>query len=100
MAACGARAAGGNAGDWVPPEWGVMLHDVGEEIEHVYFPHTGMVSLVAVMQSRASSERKPCLRRMCGCCQGLGSLFPLVINQAGCWQARITSDHFAASLRI
>jgi hypothetical protein len=27
-----------------------MLHDAGEEIEHLYFPHTGMVSLVAVMQ--------------------------------------------------
>src|SRR5262249_58175329 len=39
-----------------PLERGVMLHDVGEEIEHVYFPHTGMVSLVAVMQSGASVE--------------------------------------------
>jgi CRP-like cAMP-binding protein len=37
-------------------ERGVMLHDVGEEIEHVYFPHTGMVSLVAVMQSGATVE--------------------------------------------
>jgi hypothetical protein len=35
---------------------GVMLHDVGEEIEHVYFPHTAMVSLVAVMQSGATVE--------------------------------------------
>src|SRR5499433_3609598 len=33
-----------------------MLHDIGEEIEHVYFPHTGMVSLVAVMQSGATVE--------------------------------------------
>jgi len=33
-----------------------MLHDVGEEIEHVYFPHTGMVSMVAVMQSGATVE--------------------------------------------
>jgi CRP-like cAMP-binding protein len=33
-----------------------MLHEVGEEIEHVYFPHTGMVSLVAVMQSGATVE--------------------------------------------
>jgi hypothetical protein len=32
-------------------ERGVTLHDAGEEIEHVYFPHTGMVSLVSVMQS-------------------------------------------------
>jgi hypothetical protein len=37
-------------------ERGVMLHDVGEEIEHVYFPHSGMVSLVAVMQSGATVE--------------------------------------------
>jgi len=33
-----------------------MLHDVGQEIEHVYFPHTGMVSLVAVMRSGAVVE--------------------------------------------
>src|SRR5215471_7553271 len=37
-------------------ERGVMLHDVGGEIEHVYFPHSGMVSLVAVMQSGATVE--------------------------------------------
>jgi CRP-like cAMP-binding protein len=37
-------------------ERGVMLHDVGEQIEHIYFPHTGMVSLVAVMQSGATVE--------------------------------------------
>src|SRR5256886_12262333 len=37
-------------------ERGVMLYDVGEEIDHVYFPHTGMVSLVAVMQSGATVE--------------------------------------------
>src|SRR5262249_56195732 len=40
----------------IPLERGVMLHDVGEEIKHVYFPHTGMVSLVAVMQSGATVE--------------------------------------------
>src|SRR5262249_46013736 len=37
-------------------ERGVILHDVGEEIENVYFPHTGIVSLVAVMQSGATVE--------------------------------------------
>ena len=40
----------------IPLQRGVMLHDVGEEIEHVYFPHTGMVSMVAVMQSGATVE--------------------------------------------
>src|SRR5262249_10002941 len=40
----------------IPLERGAMLHDVGEEIEHVYFPHSGMISLVAVMQSGATVE--------------------------------------------
>src|SRR5262245_66456476 len=40
----------------IPLERGAMLHDVGEEIEHVYFPHNGMVSLVAVMQNGATVE--------------------------------------------
>jgi CRP-like cAMP-binding protein len=40
----------------IPLERSVMLHDVGEEIEHVYFPHSGTVSLVAVMQSGATVE--------------------------------------------
>jgi CRP-like cAMP-binding protein len=37
-------------------EHGVMLHDAAEEIERVYFPHGGMISLVAVMQSGAAVE--------------------------------------------
>ena len=40
----------------IPLERGAMLHDVGQEIEHVYFPHNGMVSLVAVMQNDATVE--------------------------------------------
>ena len=40
----------------VPLERGAMLHDAGDEIEHVYFPHSGMVSLVAVMRSGATVE--------------------------------------------
>lgn len=35
---------------------GVILHDAGEEIEHVYFPHDAMVSLVAVMQTGTTVE--------------------------------------------
>jgi CRP-like cAMP-binding protein len=34
----------------IPLEPGVILHDVGEQIERVYFPHSGMVSLVTVMR--------------------------------------------------
>src|SRR5215468_8996752 len=40
----------------IPLERGAMLHDVGEEIEHVYFPHSGIVSFVAVMQNGATVE--------------------------------------------
>ena len=40
----------------IPLERGVMLHDAGEEIEHVYFPHSGMVSMVAVMQRGQQSK--------------------------------------------
>jgi CRP-like cAMP-binding protein len=40
----------------VPLERSVMLHDAGEEIEHVYFPYDGMVSLVSIMQSGTMVE--------------------------------------------
>ena len=37
-------------------ERGAVLYDVGDDIEHVYFPHSGMVSLVTVMQYGATVE--------------------------------------------
>src|SRR5712671_5455775 len=37
-------------------ERGMILHDAGDEIERVYFPHSGMVSVVAVMHSGAAVE--------------------------------------------
>jgi CRP-like cAMP-binding protein len=37
-------------------ERGAILHDAGDEIERVYFLHSGMVSLVAVMRSGAAVE--------------------------------------------
>ena len=55
-------------------ERGVMLHDVGEEIEHVYFPLTGMVSLIAVMQSGATVETATIGRSgVIGASAGLGA---------------------------
>jgi CRP-like cAMP-binding protein len=55
-------------------ERGVMLHDAGEEIEHVYFPNTGMVSLVAVMQSGATVETATIGRSgVIGASAGLGA---------------------------
>src|ERR687888_1473243 len=55
-------------------ERGMMLHDVGQEIEHVYFPYTGMVSLVAVMQSGATVETATIGRSgVIGASAGLGA---------------------------
>ena len=58
----------------IPLERSVMLHDVGEEIEHVYFPHSGMVSFVAVMQSGATVETATIGRAgVIGASAGLGA---------------------------
>ncbi len=35
---------------------GLVFHQPGDEIEHVYFPHTGMVSLLAVMKDGRAVE--------------------------------------------
>jgi len=40
----------------VPLERGAMLHDAGDEMEYVYFPQSGMVSIVAVMRNGAMVE--------------------------------------------
>ena len=37
-------------------ERGVVLHDDGEPIDHVYFPHKGMVSVVTIMRNGATVE--------------------------------------------
>src|SRR5262249_58389818 len=58
----------------IPLERGVMLHDAGEEIEHVYFPHSGMVSMVAVMQRGATVETATIGRAgVIGASAGLGA---------------------------
>jgi CRP-like cAMP-binding protein len=58
----------------IPLERGAMLYDAGEEIEHVYFPHSGMVSLVAVMQNGATVETATIGRAgVIGASAGLGA---------------------------
>jgi CRP-like cAMP-binding protein len=81
-------------------ERGVMLHDVGEDIEHVYFPHTGMVSLVAVMQSGATVETATIGRfGVIGASAGLGahSTFARAIVQLPGTAAWISSSQFHAA---
>ncbi|HKF11066.1 MAG TPA: Crp/Fnr family transcriptional regulator [Xanthobacteraceae bacterium] len=81
-------------------ERGVMLQDVGEEIEHVYFPHTGMVSLVAVMQSGATVETATIGRwGVIGASAGLGARWAVsrAIVQLPGTAAWISASHFQAA---
>jgi CRP-like cAMP-binding protein len=55
-------------------ERGAILHDVGEEIERVYFPQSGMVSLVAVMPDGRTVETATVGRAgVIGASAGLGA---------------------------
>jgi CRP-like cAMP-binding protein len=55
-------------------ERGVMLHEAAGEIERVYFPHSGMVSLVTLMQSGATVETATIGRAgVIGASTGLGA---------------------------
>src|SRR5215813_4807636 len=83
-----------------PLERGVMLYDVGEEIEHVYFPHTGMVSLVAVMQSGSTVETAAIGRAgVIGASAGLGarSTFARAIVQLPGTAAWLSAAQFHAA---
>src|SRR5664279_5598847 len=52
---------------------GVVLYEVGDEVEHVYFPHGGMVSMLAVMQNGKAIETATIGReRVDGAMSGLG----------------------------
>src|SRR5260370_30593576 len=80
---------------------GVMLQDIGEEIEQVYFPHTGMVSLVAVMQSGATVETAAIGRwGVIGASAGLGarSAVARAIVQLTGAAAWISASHFHAAV--
>jgi CRP-like cAMP-binding protein len=81
-------------------ERGVMLHDVGEEIEHVYFPHAGMVSLVAVLQNGATVETATIGRGgVIGASAGLGakSTFGRAVVALPATAAWISASQFRAA---
>ena len=52
---------------------GAVLYEAGDEVEHVYFPHNGMVSLLSVMQSGKAIETATVGREgVVGAMAGLG----------------------------
>ena len=52
---------------------GHVIHGAGDEVEHVYFPHSGMVSLLAVMHSGKAIETATVGREgVVGAMAGLG----------------------------
>jgi CRP-like cAMP-binding protein len=40
----------------VSSEQGKLLRDVGDDVEHVYFPHTGMIALLTVLKDGTAIE--------------------------------------------
>ena len=81
-------------------ERGVMLHEAGEKLERVYFLHTGMVSLVAVMQSGAAVETATIGRAgVIGASAGLGAKLALAraIVQLPGTTAWISASQFHAA---
>jgi len=81
-------------------ERGVMLHDVGEKIEKVYFPHTGMVSFVVVMQSGTTVETATIGRAgVIGARAGLGAqaTFARAIVQLPGTAAKLSAAQFHAA---
>ena len=73
---------------------------MGEQIEHVYFPHTGMVSLVAVMQSGAVVETATIGRAgVIGASAGLGarSTFCSAIVQLAGTASWLSASQFHAA---
>jgi CRP-like cAMP-binding protein len=85
----------------VPLERGAVLHEPDDELEHVYFPHSGMVSLVVVMLNSASVETATMGRAgIVGAAAGLGSRCGLgrAVVQLPGEAARLAADRFHAAV--
>src|SRR5262245_53829293 len=83
----------------VPLPHGAMLHEAEGEIEHAYFPQSGMISLVVVMRSGATVETATVGRGgAVGTSAGLGSrcAFGRAVVQLRGTAASITVSSFHA----
>jgi CRP-like cAMP-binding protein len=76
---------------------GIVLAEPGDEFEHVYFPHSGMLSLLAVMQDGKTIETATVGREgLVGGMAGLGLYTSLVrvVVQLPMTASKITASHF------
>jgi len=83
-------------------ECGLILHDAGDEIDNVYFPLSGVVSLVTVIQSGAIVEAATVGRTgIVGATAGLGSsrAFGRAVVQIAGDAARIARSQFHRAAR-
>jgi len=82
---------------------GVLLYEVGDEVEHVYFPHSGMISLLAVMQNGKVIETATIGREgVAGAMAGLGLYTSMVraVVQLPMITSRISAARFRAVASI
>jgi CRP-like cAMP-binding protein len=76
---------------------GIVLAEPGDEFDHVYFPHSGMLSLLAVMRDGKAIETATVGREgLVGGMAGLGLYKSLVrvVVQLPITASKITSPHF------
>ncbi len=80
---------------------GTLLHEAGEPIDSVYFPHSGMLSLLAVMTDGAGVEiamvgRESIAGAMAGV--GLNRAISRTVVQLPGHGSRITAQHFRTAV--
>jgi CRP-like cAMP-binding protein len=81
---------------------GTLLQEQGEQIDYIYFPHTGMISLLAVMHSGNSIETATVGREgVVGAMAGFGSrhAFTRAVVQADGTASRIGVAKFQEVIR-
>ena len=82
-------------------ELGTLLHEAGSPVEQVYFPHEGMISLLAVMTDGESIETATVgSEGVVGANAGFGARlsFTRAVVQAPLVAARISASHFRAAV--
>jgi CRP-like cAMP-binding protein len=81
---------------------GVILQEAGQAIEQVYFPHTGMISLLAVMSDGGAIETATVGDEgVVGAMAGFGTRlgFTRAVVQASAIMSRISSRQFRKAIR-